>query len=214
MTTSTQQHERTQTYKTGNHTAQTNGNANSNRVGGFFEDRERRHVEHLRQDRRAKARPEFQASQQSVSSKLGKSSVAKQPQSADLEKRVSVPKSKRIRHPLNGPKVREPSTRTGNGLQLQPKRRRVSQKINQRRDIKVVARKRRRPRPIDWSGPALMVYFSFMMGVASVLLHGLDLLIAWPFHQASIMYDIVFLICGAILAGMSWHTHKEREKYR
>ena len=74
--------------------------------------------------------------------------------------------------------------------------------------------RRKRSKSLDWSCPPMMLYFSLLMGVGNVSIHGLDLLIAWPFHQASVMYDVVFLICGAILAGMSWHTYKAREKYR
>lgn len=71
----------------------------------------------------------------------------------------------------------------------------------------------KRARRIDWSIPAIMIYFSLVMGVVIVLLHGLDILVGWPFHQASIMYDVVFLACGAILAGMSWHTYQERVRF-
>jgi hypothetical protein len=42
-----------------------------------------------------------------------------------------------------------------------------------------------------------------------VLMFGLDLAIQIPFGRASAMMDIMLLVCGAMLAYMSWSTYRE-----
>jgi hypothetical protein len=49
--------------------------------------------------------------------------------------------------------------------------------------------------------------------VIAVLLFALflvDMVIGWPFGQASILMDVVFVICAAGLGYMSWATYKEQ----
>lgn len=42
-----------------------------------------------------------------------------------------------------------------------------------------------------------------------VLMFGLDLAIKIPFGRASVMMDVMLLLCGAALAYMSWTTYRE-----
>lgn len=73
--------------------------------------------------------------------------------------------------------------------------------------------RRTRSRGIAWAAPAIMVYFSFLVGTVVLVLHGLDLAIGWPFHQASLIYDIVSLIGGTTLAYLSWRVYREYKKH-
>jgi hypothetical protein len=42
-----------------------------------------------------------------------------------------------------------------------------------------------------------------------VLMFGLDLAIQIPFGRASAMMDMALLVCGGMLAYMSWSTYRE-----
>ena len=200
----------------------------SNRLNGFYEDQERKRVKGVRTgqitSRTASTSPPGSESPKLTRRRIRKAvstdvveKASKTPtghSKSETRNRAVVPRVKR-----SVPKPERQSAkikRQGNLVDGQPLQRRRQALRSNPKPTRVAKPKpqRLRSRSWDWSGPALMVYFSFMMGIASVILHGLDLLIAWPFHQAAISYDIVFLICGAVLAAMSWHTYKERERYR
>ena len=50
------------------------------------------------------------------------------------------------------------------------------------------------------------------MSVAALLLFmfGLDLAAGFPFRKASIVMDVLFLVCAAMLGYMSWSTYREQ----
>ena len=52
------------------------------------------------------------------------------------------------------------------------------------------------------------VMFGFAVAITLVLLFGIDLITGWPFHQASKAYDIANIVCGMVLAYLSWDTCK------
>jgi len=49
----------------------------------------------------------------------------------------------------------------------------------------------------------------FIIAGLLVLLFGLDLAIQWPFHRYSLLMDVTYCICGALLMYLSWHTYRE-----
>jgi hypothetical protein len=50
------------------------------------------------------------------------------------------------------------------------------------------------------------------MAVAALLLlmFGLDLALGFPFRKASVIMDILFVVCAAMLGYMSWTTYREQ----
>ncbi len=58
--------------------------------------------------------------------------------------------------------------------------------------------------------PKYLTYF----GLASAGLIGviflLDLILGWPFKGASLLMDVIFIVCAAVLAFLSWTTMKEQ----
>jgi len=49
----------------------------------------------------------------------------------------------------------------------------------------------------------------FVIAGVLILLFGLDLAIQWPFHRYSLLMDVGFCICSALLMYLSWHTYRE-----
>ena len=57
-----------------------------------------------------------------------------------------------------------------------------------------------------------MTAFAFAIAFSTALLHGADLLIEWPFHGASKMYDAVAAICSLVISIMCWPVYRELPK--
>jgi hypothetical protein len=58
--------------------------------------------------------------------------------------------------------------------------------------------------------PKALTICGMTVAVLIVLLFGFDLAFAIPFQKASMMMDIVFLICAGALAYMSWSAYREQ----
>ena len=64
-----------------------------------------------------------------------------------------------------------------------------------------------------WSHPYLMTAFTFLIALTVALLHGLDLLLEWPFHGASKLYDAAACVCGLVLTALCFLVYRELPKY-
>lgn len=51
--------------------------------------------------------------------------------------------------------------------------------------------------------------FGFAVAAVLVILFGLDLALAVPFQRVSPLMDVTYLICGIILAGLSWSCFRD-----
>ncbi len=58
--------------------------------------------------------------------------------------------------------------------------------------------------------PKALTISGMTVAVLIILLFGFDLAFGQPFSKASIAMDIIFLICAAVLAYMSWSTYREQ----
>jgi hypothetical protein len=57
--------------------------------------------------------------------------------------------------------------------------------------------------------PKALSITGMVVAVLLLLIFGLDLGLGFPFKKSSMMMDIGFLVCSAILAYMSWSTYRE-----
>lgn len=53
------------------------------------------------------------------------------------------------------------------------------------------------------------VFSSYVVGIALVLMFGLDLLVKIPFRRASALFDIVSTVCGLGLIYLSFNCHRD-----
>jgi len=58
--------------------------------------------------------------------------------------------------------------------------------------------------------PKIMTIIGLVLAGLIVLLFGVDLALGIPFGRTSMAMDIAFVICGAILAYLSWSTMREQ----
>jgi threonine/homoserine/homoserine lactone efflux protein len=58
--------------------------------------------------------------------------------------------------------------------------------------------------------PKALTICGMTVAVLIVLMFGFDLAFGMPFQKASMMMDIVFLICAAVLAYLSWSAYREQ----
>lgn len=66
----------------------------------------------------------------------------------------------------------------------------------------------------QWNLPYLMTAFAMTIALVTVFFHGIDLLFAWPFHRASVMYDSTALVCGLVFAMMCISVYGELQKLK
>jgi hypothetical protein len=64
----------------------------------------------------------------------------------------------------------------------------------------------------QWTHPYLMTTFAFTIAISTVLLHGTDLLIEWPFHGVSKVYDAIAGVCALGIAIMCWPVYQDLPK--
>ena len=60
-----------------------------------------------------------------------------------------------------------------------------------------------------WNAAYTLTAFSIFVAVLTVGIHGLDLLIGWPYHSLSIAYNSVATVCGLVVTGMAMSVYKE-----
>jgi len=58
--------------------------------------------------------------------------------------------------------------------------------------------------------PKILTYIGLGSAALIALVFLLDLAIGVPFKRASVLMDVVFIICAVALAFMSWTTMKEQ----
>ena len=58
--------------------------------------------------------------------------------------------------------------------------------------------------------PKALTICGMTVAVLIVLLFGFDLAFGMPFQKASILMDIIFLLCAFALAYMSWSAYREQ----
>jgi uncharacterized membrane protein YuzA (DUF378 family) len=58
--------------------------------------------------------------------------------------------------------------------------------------------------------PKIMTIIGLVMAGLIVLLFALDLAAGIPFGRASMLMDITFVLCGLVLAYLSWTTMREQ----
>jgi len=54
-----------------------------------------------------------------------------------------------------------------------------------------------------------LVISGFVVAGLLLLLFGLDLAVKWPFDQASMVWDIMCVVCASILAYLSWNALRD-----
>jgi hypothetical protein len=67
---------------------------------------------------------------------------------------------------------------------------------------------RQRDSGFDISLEKFFVFFGFLVGASVVLMCALDLIVAVPFSQASMVFDLGFLVSGSILLYLSWDARE------
>lgn len=60
--------------------------------------------------------------------------------------------------------------------------------------------------------PKAMSIVGMVIAVLIFLLFTLDLALARPFYRASMVMDVVFVVCALILGYLSWTTYKEQTR--
>ena len=58
-----------------------------------------------------------------------------------------------------------------------------------------------------------MAAFAFVIAMSMVLLHGLDLLVEWPFFGASKAYDAIACVSGIVLVTLCFPVYRKLPKY-
>lgn len=58
--------------------------------------------------------------------------------------------------------------------------------------------------------PKIMTIIGILLSALIVLVFGIDLAIGIPFLKASMLMDITFIVCGLLLAYLSWATMREQ----
>lgn len=53
------------------------------------------------------------------------------------------------------------------------------------------------------------ILLGYLVGIALVLVFGLDLLVEIPFDRASVSYDIANVVCGLTLVYLSWNCQRD-----
>lgn len=66
-----------------------------------------------------------------------------------------------------------------------------------------------RPNRTVFSVEKALTMSGFVIAGLLILLFGLDLATEWPFHRYSLLMDVGYCICGALLVFLSWHTYRE-----
>ncbi len=56
-----------------------------------------------------------------------------------------------------------------------------------------------------------LTILGMVIAIFILVIFALDLVTSLPFHRASILLDIVFVLCAAGLGYLSWATFKEQE---
>lgn len=107
------------------------------------------------------------------------------------------------------PKKQEVKNRRTNPNKVQPK---FTQRLLEPKEIQSSKRKATSWH-WHWSHPYLMTAFTFLIALTGVLLHGLDLLVDWPFHGASNFYDAVACVCGLVLIALCFSVYRELPTY-
>ncbi len=69
-----------------------------------------------------------------------------------------------------------------------------------------------RPVAWQWSVPCVMTGTSLLTGAICAILFGVDLLMGWPFHRASLFLDAVFSFNGLILLVLGRCVYQELPK--
>lgn len=59
--------------------------------------------------------------------------------------------------------------------------------------------------PVEWT----LTLSGFVVATLLVLAFGLDLATGWPFHRYSLLMDVGYSICAALLMYMSWNTYQD-----
>lgn len=70
-------------------------------------------------------------------------------------------------------------------------------------------RARPRPRRTQFDVRTAFTIFGFSVAAVLILLFGVDLTMAVPFQRVSLLMDTGYLICGIILAGLSWSCYRD-----
>lgn len=58
--------------------------------------------------------------------------------------------------------------------------------------------------------PKYLTYFGLASAGLIATIFLVDLALGWPFKRASIVMDVVFILCAAVLAFISWTTLREQ----
>lgn len=58
--------------------------------------------------------------------------------------------------------------------------------------------------------PKALCMMGMAVAIILVLLFLLDLIVGFPFGRASMLMDILMLLCGAMLGYISWSTFREQ----
>lgn len=58
--------------------------------------------------------------------------------------------------------------------------------------------------------PKALCISGMVVGGLLLVLFGLDLALGLPFERSSVLLDIMLVICGAMLAGVSFQTFREQ----
>ncbi len=111
--------------------------------------------------------------------------------------------------------------RSGNGLHTSPEHSQRPYSSNAQTTGLSAARRRRKPRSAVarfLSGPISIekafTVFSVLVATGIFVLCALDLAIAWPWMQASRLFDWTFLFCGIVLLGLAFDVFKDQAVIR
>jgi hypothetical protein len=58
--------------------------------------------------------------------------------------------------------------------------------------------------------PKVLTIAGMVVAALLLFMFGLDLALGFPFQKASMLMDVLFVICAAMLGYMSWSTYREQ----
>jgi len=58
-------------------------------------------------------------------------------------------------------------------------------------------------------GPKGLTVLAAVVACVLIVLFGLDLALGWPFARHSVLMDVGFVICGGLLAYLSWNAYQD-----
>jgi hypothetical protein len=68
---------------------------------------------------------------------------------------------------------------------------------------------RSQPSRVQFDIRMAFTLFGFAVAAVLIILFGLDVAVAVPFQRVSPLMDVTYLICGIILAGLSWSCYRD-----